>query len=336
MKKILSAVILAAMIVLAGCGGSKEEAGAEVKPVTVGIAKFVTHPALDAIEQGIQDGLAQAGYADAVYDLQNANADGNTAASIASKFKADKVDLAVGIATPTAIALANGIKDIPVLYAAVTDPVSAGLVSSYDAGEGNVTGVSDMTPVKEQIELLASLVDLKKLGHIYSSSEANAVTLAEMARTACEELGIEFIESSVTNSAEVMQAAQALAGRVDGFYVSTDNTVVSALSSLVDVATRAGVPVMSADPSSAEETPVLAAWGFDYYAMGVETGKMAAKILGGASPESLPTLFMTDPSAVDLLINVDAAAALGITLPEGLVAGARTVVKDGAVIRQKG
>jgi putative tryptophan/tyrosine transport system substrate-binding protein len=215
MKKILTAAaVLAAMIVLAGCGGSKEEAGAETKPVTIGIAKFVTHPALDAIEQGIQDGLAQAGYADAVYDLQNANADGNTAASIASKFRADKVDLAVGIATPTAIALANGIKDIPVLYAAVTDPVSAGLVSSYDAGEGNVTGVSDMTPVKEQIELLASLVDLKKLGHIYSSSEANAVTLAEMARQACEELGIEFIESSVTNSAEVMQAAQALAGRV--------------------------------------------------------------------------------------------------------------------------
>ncbi len=303
----LAAAVLAVMTVLAVCGGSKEEAAAEAGPVTIGIAKFVTHPALDAIEQGIQDGLAQAGYADAVYDLQNANADGNTAASIATKFKADKVDLAVGIATPTAIALANGIKDIPVLYAAVTDPVSAGLVSSYDAGEGNVTGVSDMTPVKEQ-----------------------------MAKEACAELGIEFVESSVTNSAEVMQAAQALAGRVDGFYVSTDNTVVSALSSLVDVATRAGVPVMSADPSSAEETPVLAAWGFDYYAMGVETGKMAAKILDGASPASLPTLFMTDPAAVDLLINVDTAAALGIALPEDLVKGARTVVKDGAVIRQKG
>ena len=137
--KITELAFLAVILLLtAGC--PQTDSG----KTKVGISKFVAHPALDAIEQGIQDGLALAGYTDVEYDLQNANADGNTAASIANKFKASKVDIALGIATPTAIALANGIKDIPVLYVAVTEPISAGLVSSYAAGEGNVTGVSEI------------------------------------------------------------------------------------------------------------------------------------------------------------------------------------------------
>ena len=258
--------------------GSQEEAAD--KPLKIGITKIVAHPALDSLEQGAMEVIKET-YPDAVFDLQNANGEMSTATSIAQKFKADKVDLAMGIATPTAQALANTIKDSPVLYSAVTDPVDAGLVDSYDQGGANITGVSDMTPVKDQIELLSTLTEIKTLGHIYSSSEANAVRLAEMAEEACEELGIEFIGTTVTNSAEVKQAAQALIDKVDGIYTSTDNTIISALAGIADVALRAGKPIMSADPSSARENEVLVAWGFNYYKMGRAAGRMAVEILQG-------------------------------------------------------
>lgn len=297
---------------------------------TIGISKIVSHPALDAIEKGIQDELKALGYTLA-YDLQNANGEISTAASIAAKFKAQKTAVAIGIATPTSQALVNSIDDRPVVFSAVTDPVGAGLVVSLDARGGNVAGVSDMTPVKEQIAFLHSLKNLKRLGHVYSSHEANAVTLAKMAKDACQELGIEFVETTVTNSAEVKQAVQTIVGKVDGIYISTDNTVVSALSAVVDVAAKAGIPVMSADPSSAEEYGVLAAWGFDYYKMGRATGKLVAEILEGKEPGTIPVRFMTDPSDVDLLINLDVAVKLGITFPDTVVKNANTVIQEGKV-----
>jgi len=311
--------------------GQEETADAGI---VIGISKIVAHPALDAVEQGIQDELAELGFDNITFDFQNANGDMNTAASIANKFKADGVDIAIGIATPTAVALANTLTDIPVVYAAITDPVDAGLVDSYDEGGPNVTGVSDMTPVKEQISLLNDLVGLTALGHVYTSSEQNAVVLAEMARTACEELGIEFVEATVTNSAEVKQAIQSIIDKVDGIYISTDNTVVSAIASIIDVAMANNVPVMSADPSSAEESDVLAAWGFDYYKMGRAVGKMVADILNGTPTSDIPTKFMTDPSDVDLLINLDVAETLGITIPKNIKDSANKIVQNGVLQTQ--
>ena len=315
MKKnlILIIVVLLAFSTLIITGCKKEE------KTIIGISKIVAHPALDAVEQGIQDELADQGFTDIEYDLQNANGEVTTAASIATKFKSSGVTVAVGIATPTAQALVNGLKDIPVVYSAVTDPVAAGMITSFDKGEKGIAGVSDLTPVKEQIMMLQRITGLKSLGHIYSSGEANAVILAEMAKKACAELGIEFIESTVTNSSEVKQAAQAIINKVDGIYVSTDNTVVSALASLADVAMKAGVPIMSADPSSTEGSDVLIAWGFDYYKVGRATGRVVADILNGKSTEDMPTVFMTDPSDINLVINVDVAAKLGITIPADLL-----------------
>ncbi|RKX84808.1 MAG: ABC transporter substrate-binding protein [Spirochaetes bacterium] len=295
-------------------------AGQKEGKTVIGISKIVTHPALDAIEQGIQDELADEGFTDIEYDLQNANGEITTAASIATKFKTSGVTVAVGIATPTAQALRNTLKDIPVVYSAVTDPISAGIISSFDKGEHGVAGVSDLTPVKEQIMMLQRIAGIKRLGHIYSSGESNAVVLAEMAKKACKELGIEFVESTVTNSSEVKQAAQAIVNKVDGIYVSTDNTVVSALASLADVAMKAGVPIMSADPSSTEGSDVLISWGFDYYKVGRATGKVVGEILNGKSTEDMPTVFMTDPSDTNLVINLDVAKKLGITIPEDLLA----------------
>lgn len=313
--------------VLSSCA---QEAG---ESNVIGISKIVSHPALDAVEQGIQDQLEELGY-EFRYDLQNANGEMTSAASIANKFRSDRVRVAIGIATPTSQALVNSIEDFPVIYSAVTDPVDAGLVDSFDSGRGNVTGVSDLTPVREQIEFLMSIADIKSIGHVYSSGEANAVRLASLAREAAEDLGLEFVEATVTNSAEVRSAAQSIAGQVDGFYVSTDNTVVSALSALVDVANDAGVPVMSADPSSAEEIGVIAAWGFDYYNMGRATGRLVARVLEGESPEDIPTVFMTDPQDIDLLINKDVAASLGLTFSDEIVSMAGTVVENGNVSRR--
>ena len=301
--------------------------------ILIGISKIVAHPALDAIERGIQEEVSRQ-YPDARFDLQNANGEMSTASSIAQKFKAENVTLAVGIATPTAQALVNTLKDRPVIYSAVTDPVDAGLVRSTEKGEPHVTGISDMTPVRAQIELLNQIKPIQTLGHVYTSSEANAVSLANIARSVCKSMGIKFVETTVSNSAEVKQAVQTIAGRVDGIYISNDNTVVSALAAVASVANKHHIPVMSADPSSAETTPVLAAWGFDYYKMGKATGRLVVRVLKGEKPETIPTIFMTDASDVDLLINLDVAADLGLTFPEDVIDTANTIIEDGKLIKQ--
>ncbi len=357
MKKFVTAALIFAalffLVLVTGCNreeaaASEEKAAKAEEPaqetaatkdtteeIVIGISKFVQHPALDGVEQGIQDELEALGWDNITYDLQNANADANTSAQIATKFKSDRVDLAVGIATPTAQALVKAIDDIPIIYSAVTDPVSAGLVDSLDKGGENVTGYSDMTPVQAQLEFLTSYVDVDALGHVYTSGETNAVVLANMAKDVCEDMGIEFIEATVANSAEVKQAAQSIAGRVDAFYVSTDNTVVSALSSLTDVAMNAGVPVMSADPSSAETYDIFAALGFDYYKHGRATGRLIDRVLKGESTESIPAQFMNDPSDVDQLhINLDVAEELGIDVPQSVVDRANMIVQDGELIEK--
>lgn len=303
------------------------------KKVLIGVSKIVSHPALDAVVKGLQDELA-AERINAEYDLQNANGDINAASSIANKFQSEKVTLAVGVATPTSQSLVNTLKGIPVVFTAVTDPVKAGLVASLKKGDRNVTGVSDMTPVKQQIELLLRIKKIKRLGHIYTSSEENAVVLAGIVKQACKELGIEYVETTVSKSAEVKQAVQAIIRRVDALYISTDNTVVSAMSAVADVAMKAKVPIMSADPSSAENYPVLAAWGFDYYKMGRVTGKLVAEILKGKKPEQLPTRFMTKTSDIDLLINLDVARKLGLTFPKDIVKSANKIVQNGKLTRK--
>jgi putative ABC transport system substrate-binding protein len=301
--------------------------------VLIGVSKIVSHPALDAVVKGLQDELAAA-KVNATYDVQNANGDINAAASIATKFQSEKVALAVGVATPTSQALVNNLKGIPIVFAAVTDPVKAGLVSSLKKGDKNVTGVSDMTPVKQQIELLLKIKKVKRLGHIYTSSEENAVVLAGIVKQACKDLGIEFVETTVSKSSEVKQAVQAIIRRVDALYISTDNTVVSAMSSVSDVAMKARVPIMSADPSSAENYPVLAAWGFDYYKMGRATGKLVVQILKGKKPEQIPTQFMTRTSDIDLLINMDVARKLGLVIPKDILKSANKIVENGTLTKK--
>jgi putative ABC transport system substrate-binding protein len=331
MKKASILLLLSFVLAMPLSAAGTQESAAAKEPL-VGVSKFLAHPALDAVEVGMQDHLESVGKS-VRFDFQNANADVSASAQIAQKFKADNVDIAVGIATPTAQALVNVFTDIPVVFSAITDPLGAGLVTTYDTPyTENTTGVSDMNPVDAQIELLARLTGAKVIGNVYASGEANGVTLMEQAKAATESLGLEFVTAAVSNTAEVMQATQSIIGRVDAIYIATDNTVISALPSVDDVASKANVPLMAADPSNVEGLDFLVAWGFDYYKIGLATGKIIEQLLDGKEPGEIGTVFLTDPTDFELWFNLDVAAKLGITIPDDLKDSAAVVIQDGQKI----
>ncbi len=309
MKKIIIS-LCAALLVFTACRK-------ETKPaVTVGIAKIITHPALDAIEKGIQDELKDQGYDNIKYDVQSANGEMSTAASIANKFRSENVTIAVGIATPTALAIANQIKDRTVVFSGVTDPIGAGLRSTLAPEKTNIIGVSDMAPVKEQIKLITELLPVKKIGHIYTPSEANSITMMHMAQKACDEMGIELVLGAVTNTAEVKQAAEVIAPRVDAIYISNDNTVVAALTGVTATALKYKVPVISADPSSAEQAGVAVAYGIDNYQTGRATGRLIARLLSGEKPSEMPVKLMNEPSELASYVNRPLVKSLGLKIPD--------------------
>ncbi|MBQ5492202.1 MAG: ABC transporter substrate-binding protein [Treponema sp.] len=328
MKKLIP-LLMIACLVFASCGTKKSGS----KQVKIGIAKIVQHPALDDVEQGIIDVIKENGI-DAQFDLQNANGDVNTAAQIASEYKVKNVDVAVGIATPVAIALSTTLKETPVVFGTVTDPVGAGLVDSLDRGKNNVTGMSDAIPTVEHIKLFAKITGIKTLGYIYTSNEANSVSSLELVKQGCKEAGIDLVTQSITQSSEVKQAADAIINRVDGIYLTTDNTVFSAIASLVDVFGRAKKPIFSGDVTAAKDGGIFMASGFNYYKAGRATGDIVVQILNGKSPADIPVRFMTDPSDSDLLIDLDAAKACGITVPEEYINSANMIFENGKLIEK--
>ncbi|MDR1095080.1 MAG: ABC transporter substrate-binding protein [Spirochaetaceae bacterium] len=324
MKKVfvVGLLLAAAMAVFAG---AKPEA--EKKP-RIGISKTVQHVALDACEQGILDALKTRGI-DAVIDLQNANGDMSTASQIANKFKSERDDVVIGIATPVAQALANAIKDKPVVFSSVTDPVGAGLVGSLANGSGNVTGLSDAIPTGEHIALFQKLAGIKTLGYIYTSSEANSESARQLVQEACRNLGISLVEQSINTSADLRQAAQSIVNRVDGIYLTTDNTVFSALPALIDVFGTAKKPIFSGDVTGVRDGGAVFAAGFNYYKAGIATGNIVADILEGKQPGSIPVKLLTDPSELDFLIDLDAARNCGITIPPEYVTQANLIFENG-------
>lgn len=325
-KKILSVLSVLALstVALFANGTIEQENSSAYK---IGVSKIVPHPALDAVEQGIQDYLATTDL-EVEYNFQNANGDISTAASIASQLKSEKVDVAVGIGTPTAQALANAISDVPVVFSAVTDPAASGLT-----GE-NYCGVSDITPVKAQIELLSKITGAKVIGNIYTSGEANGVILNNMVQAACEELGLECVSSAVSNSSEVKMAAQAIISRVDAIYIAPDNAVVSAFSGISDVCSSTDTPLMSADPTSSQGFDYLLSWGFNYYKIGVATGKVIEKCLNGEDTANIGTVVLQDPADFELWLNMDNAKQLNIEFSQDLIDQAAVIVTNGEEVKQ--
>jgi putative ABC transport system substrate-binding protein len=312
--------------------GNKEPADGTAG-VRIGVAKIVQHEALDACEKGLVDALKARGI-NAEFDFQNANGDMNTAAQIANKFKSERVRVAVGIATPIAVALANALVDTPVVFSAVTDPVGAKLVSTLANGQGNVTGLSDAIPTKEHIALFKEIAGISTLGYIYTSSEANSISALTQVEEACRLLDIRLVTQTISTSAELRQAAEAIVGRVDGIYLTTDNTVFSALPSLIQVFETAKKPVFSGDVTGAFSGGCLIASGFDYYKAGLATGNIVAEILAGKKPADIPVKFLTDPSESDMLFDLDAAKNCGITIPPQYLARANYIFENGALVKR--
>jgi len=333
MKKFLFAILCGALLMLTACGssGTSEESSSsssggdsdakEEKTVKVGIIQLVEHPSLDASREGFVAALKDAGYEDGKnmkLDYQNAQADMNNNMSIAQNLVADENDIILSIATASSQAVVQATKDIPVLFTAITDPVGAKLVESLESPGGNVTGTSDTHPdaIKNTIGSIKKFVpDAKTVGIIYNSGEPNSVVNVENAKKALEENGLESVEATISTSSEVKQAAESLVGRADVYYVPKDNTVVSALESVVTVANDKDIPLFVGEGDSVKRGG-FASYGLDYFDLGYSTGKMAVEILNGKKPSEIPVGF---PENLELVINKKAAEEQGVTLTDDLL-----------------
>jgi putative ABC transport system substrate-binding protein len=308
-------------LALAGIGSAAAE------PKTVAITAIVEHPALDAVRDGIKKGLADAGYAegtDVTFTYETAQGNPATAAQIARQFVGDAPAAIVAISTPSAQAAVAATKDIPVIFSAVTDPVAAQLVASIDQPGGNVTGVSDMAPIGDHVALIREITpDVKRLGVLYNPGEANSVSSVDALKTAASAAGIEVIEAPANKSADVQAAARSLIGKVDAIYVPTDNTIVSAFESAVGVANEAKLPLYAGDTDSVARG-ALAAVGFNYFDVGVQTAALVDQVLKGQNPGTIPVVFA---SGTDLQVNKKTADAIGVTLPQAVLDRASKVVE---------
>lgn len=300
-------------------------AAADVKSVAV--AAIVEHPALDSARDGILEALNQAGYKQGdnlKWQYQSAQGNTGTAAQIARKFIGDKADVLVGIATPTAQALAAGTKQIPIVFTAVTDPVQAQLTPSWEASGTNVTGVSDVLELDKQIDLIKEIIpDAKKVGIVYNPGEANSVAVVEALKKQLPEHGMELVEAAAPRTVDVRNAALSLAGKVDVIYTNTDNNVVSAYEAMAKVGNDTKTPLIASDTDSVKRG-AIAALGVDYHDLGVQTGRIVARILDGEKPGDIAPQTSDN---LQLFINVTAAEKQGVLLSEELLLRAAQIIR---------
>lgn len=309
---------------LAACGGDDEPAttdgastdgGSEAtETYKVGVSQFVTHPSLDDATKGFKAALEEAGL-DVEYVDKNANGEQPNAQSIAQELVSSDIDLIFANATPSAQAVAGATKDIPIVFTSVTDAVGAELVASMEAPGGNVTGTVDLHPdtIKNTVDFLVNELGAKKVGTVYNTGEQNSVVQIEAVKEALDAAGVELVEAAVSTSAEVKTAAESLVGKVDSFYIITDNTVVSALESVVDVANTNKLPMMVGELDSVARGG-LGAYGFSYYDIGFEAGQKAVEILkDGKSAGEIPATY---PANLTLTINEATLGNLGLELKD--------------------
>lgn len=286
---------------------------------TVGILQFVSHEALDAITEGIKEGLKESGYTEEdnlTIEFQNGQADQSKLATMSQQLLNKDADVLVGVATPAAQALANVTQDVPIVLGAVTDPVGANLVADMDQPGGNITGVSDKAPVAAQIKLAKDLLpEAKTVGILYSSTEDNSKYQVAEAEAAAEENGLTSKAYAVPSSNEIAQMVQVMAREVDFIYIPLDNTIANAMQTVVQEANKSKTPIITSVDTMVEQGG-LATVGQDQFTIGVETGKMVAAILDGtAEPATTPIYTFSDGETI---INETQAQLLGITIPEKL------------------
>ncbi len=326
-KKIWLGLSLSLMLAATACGTNNKTAdsgSSDAKSYKIAISQYVEHPSLDATREGFLAALKDAGIVEGEnlkVDLENAQADASNNLSIAQKIAADKNDLVLGIATPSAQALVQtGGKDTPVLFAAVTDPIDAKIVTDLEHPGGNVSGASDTNP--EATTRLMTFIseqfpNVKKLGLIINEGEPNAVVMADTAKKELDKHGIELVKAAITNTSEVKQAAESLVGRVDALYITLDNSVVSAVDTIIQTANDNKIPFFSADRDTVEKG-AFATVGFKYYDHGYQVGQMAVEVLkNGAKPGDMKVAMQ---EKLDLIINLKAAAAQGVEVTDAMKA----------------
>ena len=294
---------------------------------SVGITAIVDHPALNPARKGVEDELKALGWEpgkNIKITYQSAQGNAATAGQIARKFVGDKTDVIVAIATPSAQAAAAATKSIPVVFAAVTDPVAAKLVKSWNASGTNVTGVSDRLPLAPQIDLLLKVKPgAKRVGYVYSPGEINSVTVLKELKAELGKRGMTVVEAAAPRTVDIPSATKSLAGKVDVIYTTTDNNVVSAYESLVRVAQESKLPLVASDTDSVKRG-AIAALGMNYYDIGRQTGKMVDKILKGTN---VSTIAPETGKKLSLVVSPEAAKKQGVTLSDALVKQATEVVK---------
>lgn len=327
-------LMIAVPLLFSACGGQGSSGGASPKPegtgeskpeqtqtVKVGIAQLVEHPSLDAIREGFLAALKDNGYEDGKnmeLDYQNAQNEPPNNLSIAQKMAGDKKDLILSIATSTSQAIVQQVKDTPVLFAGVSDPLGAKLISNMDKPGGNVSGSADYNPeaiVKLMDFIAAEFPDVKTVGSVVNEGEPNSVVMIDKAEEALKKHDIKLIRRAATNTSEVKQAAESLVGNADAIFIALDNTVVSAADAIIQVANDKKIPFFSSDRDTVEKG-AIATYGFKYYDHGYQAGEMAVEILkNGANPGDMK---VTLPDKLDLIINVEAAKNQGVEITDSM------------------
>ena len=327
-----SATAAALGLLLTACGsdeGGAEGNGDGGESYSVAIAQYVAHPSLDATAQGMKDVFEEAD-ADIEVEEQNAQADQATMNNIVGTYGSDdNLDAVLPIATPVAIAAATSITETPIIFSAVTDPVDAGLVPDWETPGENITGVSDMNPVEDQLQLILDVVeDAEVIGIPYSSAESNSVVQVDAANEAADALGVEIQEVAVTNTSEVAQGVDSFSD-IDAIYVPTDNTVVSGLETVISYGVDNQIPVFAAESDSVERGTV-GTYGLNYYEHGRQAGEMALSVMTGEAEVADTPTALADDAAMEYTFNLDAAEQMGVEIPEDLSADANIVGEDEA------
>lgn len=319
MKKLLCTVFLCAFCLTATTVTAEN--------LTISISQYLDHPALNAVLKGFQDDLAENGISPE-YKIYNGHGNMSTVGQISNQIISDKPDMILAIATPSAQACARiyeknkDMADTPMLFAAITDPLAAGLVDNYERPGKSITGVSNRLPMDKHMEMVLRFVpDLENLGVMYNSGEVNSISNVKRIKEAAAALGFNVVGGSVSHTADVYQAAQSLVGKVDAIYVPTDNTVISALESVIKVSEQVDIPLFTADTDSVKRG-AIAAMGFDYYLHGKQTGAMARRIIAGEKPGSIPVEFQKNLS---FHVNPEAAQRMGLVVDQAIIDSADTL-----------
>jgi putative ABC transport system substrate-binding protein len=298
------------------------------KVIRVGITQIVEHPSLDATRKGFIDELQDLGYVSGKkieYDYKNAQNNRPVSVQIARKFVGDRVDLILSISTPSSQDAAAATKEIPILFSAITDPVSAGLVKSLSNPGRNLSGTTDRSPVAAQMNLIHEILpNAKRIGTIYNPGEANSVASVKEIQAESTKRGMMLIEAPAPSSSAVKTAAETLVGKVDAIHIPTDNTVVLALESVIKVCQDNKIPLFAADVESVSRG-AMAGVAIDYYKLGRQTGAMAKKIFQLES--RISEMPVEEQKDLLLHLNIGQASRMGCKIAEPIVTRASKVIK---------